>query len=138
MKQDSPWTPHFSLDELKCHCGQCGSTGLEMQDSFMQHIIWLRLKMAIPFKVSSGYRCKTYNTKISSSGEFGPHTFGKALDILFLPHQFDALLELVYTSKRFTGKGGKKAGNYYMIHLDTLTKEDHPRFKVRPNFFFYD
>ena len=34
-----------------------------------------------PLSITSAYRCPSHNNSVSSTGEAGPHTTGKALDI---------------------------------------------------------
>jgi zinc D-Ala-D-Ala carboxypeptidase len=117
---------YFSLDELKCKCCKCGSTGLEMDKSFMEKLIFLREAMKIPFVISSAYRCPAHNAKESKTGEAGPHTTGKAVDILM--HGADALKLVHYAlNAGFTGIGVKQSGIGRFIHIDTLSAPDYPR-----------
>ena len=57
----SPWR-HFTLDELKCKCGKCGSTGLEMKAELMNPVEMLREILGFPLVVYSGFRCSWHNT----------------------------------------------------------------------------
>lgn len=114
----SPWR-YFSLDELKCKCGQCGSTGLEMDNAFMQVIIILREKLNFPFIVTSAYRCPAYNNKVSNTGLNGPHTTGKAMDIGCTGEKAIHLLReslLMYIAG--IGIQQKGGGNTRFIHVD--------------------
>ena len=110
-------TPHFSEDECKCRC--CGD--YEMDHDFMESLERIRMDMKRPLKLSSAKRCKAYNAKISSTGEHGPHTFGRAVDILI--SGADAL-RLVDIARKYgmTGIGLKQAGphNKRVVHLDNL------------------
>jgi zinc D-Ala-D-Ala carboxypeptidase len=117
---------YFSLSELKCKCGKCGSTGNEMDAAFMQKLILLRGELRIPFVLSSAYRCPAHNAKESSTGETGPHTTGKAVDILM--RGADALKLIQYAiNLGFTGIGIKQHGISRFIHVDTLAAPDYPR-----------
>lgn len=127
----SPWE-FFKLEELKCKCGKCGSTGLEMQDEFMRSIVSLRQVINTPFKITSAYRCPAYNSKISSTGNGGPHTTGKAIDFISNGELAYKLSEVIFddTMKhlfRFTGIGVSLSKEPKFIHLDNLQLPDYPR-----------
>src|SRR5271167_4633271 len=125
----SPWQ-YFELDELRCHCFQCGSTGLEMKTTFMNMIVILRKEMCFPFVITSAYRCPDYNKKVSNTGRTGPHTTGKALDIQVSGEQ---AWDLFYKSlsMRFLGIGvnQKGTGGRY-IHLDMCLPSEAPRPRI--------
>lgn len=85
--------PYFTYQEFKCKCEQCSTKTItpgvgNMDDgewlvtpefrSFMALLIKMRIELYFPFPVNSGFRCKTYNAKISSTGFNGPHTKGAA------------------------------------------------------------
>ena len=72
----------FSREELQCRCGECGYL-CKMDETFMMYLEELREKFSKPLYLSSGFRCPAHNRKVSSSGSpNGPHTTGKAVDIL--------------------------------------------------------
>ncbi len=121
----SPWQ-YFLLDELKCKCGQCGSTGLEMNDSFMRKIIALREKLNFPLIVSSAYRCSAHNASVSNTGEAGPHTTGKAMDVVIKGEDALKLIKCALDYS-FTGIGISQKGESRFIHLDALQAPDYPR-----------
>jgi len=127
----SPWQ-YFELDELKCKCGNCGSAGMEMDDSFMQKIIILREELGFPFCVSSAYRCPKHNTSVSSTGMAGPHTTGKAMDIVVHGEEAYRLVKKAVLHD-FSGIGVSQKGIRRFIHLDSLEKPDYPR----PNIWSY-
>jgi len=112
----SPWK-YFSLEELKCHCGKCGSTGLEMDNDFMQWLVALREVLGFPFIVPSAYRCPAYNAQVSSTGLNGPHTTGKAIDIACSGAQ-SMQLERAALNAGVQGKGCNQKGDGRFIHLD--------------------
>lgn len=121
----SPWK-YFSLIELKCKCGNCESTGLEMDDTFMEKLSWIREELGFPFIISSAYRCGEYNKKVSGTGENGPHTTGKAIDIVVNGEKAYALLSKALLQD-FKGIGINQKGNSRFIHLDDLEYPDYPR-----------
>lgn len=124
--QQSTWK-YFSLDELKCKCGKCGSTGAEMDPKFMVEIEILRDLCNFPFVVTSAYRCPEHNAAVSSSGKNGVHTKGIAIDIAVSGQRTYHLLRLAFEMEKFTGIGINQKGTSRYIHLDTATQPEFPR-----------
>lgn len=120
---------YFKLDELKCKCGECGSTGEEMNPQFMDKLDYLRGICGFPFVVTSAFRCPTHNNKVSLTGFSGPHTTGRAIDISVSHEKAYIFLENVMKSGLFTGIGINQKGGGRFIHLDDLTHE-YPRPRV--------
>lgn len=116
---------YFSPNELKCKCGKCDSTGHEMDDNFMQRLVMLRMQFNRPIIITSAYRCPSYNSEISDTGEKGPHSRGKAVDIKIYGTLAYALVEMAYELS-FTGIGVKQRGpmDERFVHLDTCTHEE--------------
>jgi zinc D-Ala-D-Ala carboxypeptidase len=123
----SPWK-YFELDELKCKCGNCGSTGMEMDYEFMERLVALREECGFPFMITSGYRCPSHNVRVSKTSFDGPHTTGKAVDIGISGERAYLLVGHAY-DKKFTGIGIKQKGEIKdrFIHLDILEAPDYPR-----------
>lgn len=115
--------PYFSFDELKCKC--CGK--MLMDDDFMKKIVQIRMAAGFPFIVTSGYRCPEHNAKVSSTGQTGPHTTGRAIDIA-VHHQKAHALICLATTYGITGIGVNQKGNYdqRFLHLDDLTTGPRP------------
>lgn len=114
---------YFSLEELKCHCGECKSTGLEMDNQFMQMIVMIRQSTNVILPVASAYRCAAYNAKVSPSGFHGAHTTGKAVDLSI--RGSDALIVLKEAlSLGICGIGVQQKGETRFIHLDSCTPKD--------------
>ncbi len=65
---------HFSIDEFKCPC--CG--GNKIEPDFVDLLDKIRARAGVPFKITSGYRCPTYNTTLGGGPE---HPKGQAADI---------------------------------------------------------
>lgn len=119
-----PWN-NFSKEEMACKC--CGKC--DMDHEFMDKLQALREEIGVKLKVTSGYRCPEHNKKVSSSGKFGPHTTGKAVDL-----QVSGLVafRILFHAPRmgFTGLGLQQKGlhNSRFIHLDTLQgSKNRPR-----------
>jgi len=118
----SRW-PYFSLEELKCHCGECKSTGAEMDNQFMQMLVLIRQKTRIILPVASAYRCPAYNNKISPSGFHGAHTTGKAIDLNIRGGDALSVLKEALLLN-ITGVGVQQKGETRFIHLDSCTPKD--------------
>lgn len=121
---NSPWK-FFTLEELKCKCGKCKSTGEEMDVTYMHKVDLLRQVYGSPLTVSSGYRCPAHNSEVSTTGQKGPHTTGKAIDFSI---SLEAAYRLIYIALQldFTGIGIKQAGasEHRFIHIDGLRAPD--------------
>ena len=119
--------PNFSIDELKCkHCGES-----KIVPEFMDKLQALRKAYGKPMKITSAYRCPTHNKNVSTTGDDGPHTTGRAVDILC--HGKDAFeIVRLATSLGFTGIGTKQKEqkDKRFIHLDDLADG-------RPTIFSY-
>lgn len=116
MKWEPLKTPNFTRAEMQCKCG-CGRS--DMDHAFMLKLQGVRDTVG-PLTISSGYRCPEYNRRVSSTGENGPHTLGKAADIACSGPQAHALLyEIAF--RGFTGVGFQQKGGGRFIHVDTLT-----------------
>lgn len=115
---------NFSLEELECHCG-CGVAGMDPE--FMQKLVLMRRDLGFAFKLSSAYRCPDYNERISHTGRTGPHTTGRAVDIVLAGAE---AFKVVSNSVQygFTGIGIKQHGSHAQrfIHLDDLTGDLRP------------
>ena len=110
---------NFSAKELSCNCGECET---RMDEGFMLSLELLRIACGFPLHLSSAYRCPTYNNKVSSTGLDGPHTTGKAVDILVSAKKAFTVLEAALPLG-FTGIGVSQKGSHSkrFIHLDSIT-----------------
>ena len=118
-------TKHFLDHELGC---KCGCKKLEMDVLFMEMLEELRECFSKPMQLSSAFRCAAHNVAVSSTGFFGPHTTGQAVDVLVSGE--DALLLVGLALKTgFTGIGVKQRGSHRsrFIHLDNLSAPDFLR-----------
>ena len=107
---------HFSRDEFVCAC--CGEE--KMDQEFLHKLDGARDLLDIPFVITSGYRCPAHNSAVSSTGETGPHTTGKAADIaLSGKNARDALVMLAHV---FNGIGLNQKGAGRFIHVDLLNR----------------
>lgn len=114
----SPW-PHFSMEELTCHCG-CGQ--MRMQNDFMQIVVRIREKTDITMNVTSGYRCPNHNAKVShTKSRTGPHTTGRTIDVQVSGK--DAFILMAEAVRQgIVGIGVSQSGSHgdRFLHLDDV------------------
>lgn len=121
---------HFTLEEFACRCGTLGVPNL-MQPTFIDKLDMLRDVYGKPLRVTSGYRTPAYNKLVSTTGESGPHTTGRAVDFGVSRLAALELIEVVGYLNRlglaspekrrvFTGIGIHQRGSARFIHLDDL------------------
>lgn len=91
-----------------------------MDHYFMIKLVAMRRELGTPFILTSAYRCPLHNSRLSSTGDNGPHTTGRAVDILCRGH--DAF-KIVASANRngMTGIGVRQKGKDRFIHVDDLT-----------------
>jgi len=114
---------YFTDKEFACRC--CGKS--EMNDRLLDALDKMRELCCFPFIISSGYRCPEYNNKVSSTGLTGPHTTGKAVDIVVSGKDAHKLLKYAYMYN-FTGIGISQRGDHSkrFIHLDIIEGNTRP------------
>jgi len=123
--------PRFSPELMACKQGKCEHCGgsLEIDSQFMDRLSAMREEYGKPLIEVSGYRCPKHNSHVSSTGEKGPHTTGRAIDInIWRGNAYE--LNALAPAYGFTGIGVRQSGGYggRFIHLDDLTEEDgYPR-----------
>lgn len=117
----SRWT-YFTVEELTCHCG-CGQ--MKMDGEFMLKLVALRDMVGFPLPISSGYRCPLHNASVSSTGDGGPHTTGKAVDVLIGRVRATSLIRAAL-EMNFRGVGVKQHGpdGGRIVHLDMVSRPD--------------
>jgi len=76
------YAPHFKITEFKCHCDGKYCTGYPayLSVTFLTVLEAIRNKFGVTH-VSSGERCKTWNSKQTGSASQSKHIEGKAADI---------------------------------------------------------
>lgn len=118
---------HFTEQEMRCKCGHC--TGLPKAE-FMEKLEALRIYLAFPLIISSGYRCPEYNSQVSTSGLEGPHTLALAADIQIYGTKALELVEAArdagMTGIGVSQKSFNKQSRY--IHVDCVhNTAEYPR-----------
>jgi len=121
----SRW-PDFTHAELASReTGEC-----RIDPNFMDRLQALRNAYGRPMVITSGYRTPDENARISSTGQDGPHTTGRAVDIAVAGADAHDLLRLALVYE-FKGVGVHQKGGGRFLHLDDLTETDgFPRPRV--------
>lgn len=108
--------PHFDPSvDTRMACACCGK--MELQEMFMRKVVEARIATAMPWVVTSGYRCPAHNNNVSSTGLTGPHTTGRALDIA--AHSSEARLKIMEACQALGMRRFGIARTF--IHIDDLT-----------------
>lgn len=125
MSTPSRWD-HFSADELRCRCG-CG--GMLMDERFMERLVKIRKATGVRMPISSGYRCPIHDAAVGSSSEpgRGPHTLGRAVDILIAGEAVFTVMEAAIAAG-FRGFGLNQEGAWggRFLHVDDIQKGELP------------
>ena len=76
------YAPHFSITEFRCHCNGKYCTGYPVYLSIrlLKNLEEVRVKFG-PTSVTSGIRCKKWNSLQAGSASKSRHISGKAVDI---------------------------------------------------------
>lgn len=90
----------------------------------MCHLIAIRERLPFSFVVGSAYRCPEHNLDVSTTGENGPHTTGKAVDIRIQGIDARVLLDAA-VKHGFEGIGIQQTGprGRRFIHLDMVKRD---------------
>lgn len=118
---------NFSEHEFACQdgfCPHCGGAG--PVDSVLVDVVQeIRDELDMPLKITSGFRCPTYNRTIGSK-DTSQHCRGRAADIAIPdsvdPEEFFELCEDVlnqYKAAHTGGKGGGLGKYDTFCHIDT-------------------
>lgn len=89
-----------------------------MNADFIKKLDKVREDLGAPIVVTSGYRCPMHNSAVSTTGNTGPHTTGKAADLICEPEYIRSLLSLAVSM--FPGVGVNLKGTGRFIHVDDL------------------
>ena len=108
--------PDFKLSEFICPC--CGAC--EMDKEFLWKLQRCRSIAGIPFKITSGFRCKKHNKEVGGVEE-SEHLIGRAADIYVKNNhtRFLILNAAIYCTFHRIGIGSN------MIHLGN--SREHPK-----------
>ena len=128
-------TKNFKESEFRCKC--CGVA--LMKDGYMEKLQLIRDEYGKSMHITSGYRCAAYNDQVSSTGPNGPHTTGRACDVLVSGENMYRLISLAI-KYNMTGIGIKGTGSHSsrFLHMDDLLADSRGvRKRVRPTVWSY-
>lgn len=114
-------TEHFTRAELSCRC--CGA--MLYSSEAIARLEELRVALGYPMPITSGYRCPSHNSEVSSTGKTGPHTIWEAnsiaVDINIHDQHAVHLLDDA-RARGWTGIGIQQKGHRStrFVHLDRL------------------
>ena len=121
---------NFSSNEFKCKC--CNK--LKISEIVLDFCQAWRNHIQEGVTINSAYRCPEHNSKVSSTGDSGPHTTGFAVDIATSPQKQYQLLDFaLHWDPKPSGIGIAKS----FTHLDWLTVDVDQKYVVRPNVWKY-
>ncbi len=102
-----------------------GSGAIVVVPEFLDKFEKLRRMFGAPLIINSGYRSPEHNKAVSDTGEGGPHTTARAVDVRIYGEHALALVHLAL-EVGFTGIGISQKGDQAkrFIHLDDLRRED--------------
>lgn len=115
--------PHITPAEWASRDGE-----ILIDTDFLDLFERLRTVYGHPLPITSGYRSPAHNAAVSTTGENGPHTTGRAMDIHVVGAE--ALIVLRFAlALGYTGIGVAQSStsSARFLHLDTLTAPDYPR-----------
>ena len=117
---------YFPNKELACRCG-CGLGQMDMHPEFMAKLVWVRRNSGIVMPITSAIRCKDHNRAVSTTGDDGPHTTGRATDIKIYGSKALQIIQLAVRTG-MTGIDIKQKGpkEERFIHLDDLESQPRP------------
>ena len=116
--------PNFERWEFECSCG-CGQALMRAETLDMVQNI--RSLLGEPLHITSGYRCPSYNSSISSTGRNGPHTLGLAVDIgCYGDKAHRVLVEALEQEVPRIGVKQKGPHNKRFVHLDLIKSSVSP------------
>lgn len=83
LYQTKKCSPHFSVEEFRCHCGGRYCTGwhTRLSPQLLKNLEQVREHFGGPVRISSPLRCPQWNKLQTGSVSNSKHTQGKAVDI---------------------------------------------------------
>ena len=96
-----------------------------MDPKFMDILQSIRLAYDQPMQITSGYRCSEHNEAVSSTGNGGPHTTGRAVDIGCRGANALNLLAIAIRHG-ISGVGVSQKGESRFLHLDDAPVNPRP------------
>ena len=85
--ENSPLSKHFTTKEFECQCANDDCIDQIIECSLIEKLEAIRQEIAIPIKVTSGFRCTKHQEALRNSGTLtvvakkSTHELGQAADI---------------------------------------------------------
>jgi uncharacterized protein YcbK (DUF882 family) len=98
-----------------------------VETDFLDRFERLRAAYGAPMSISSGYRSPAYNLAVAHTGDSGPHTTGRACDVLVPSSGAGFRLLTLALQCGFTGIGVQLKTPAFYLHLDDLPSSWGPR-----------
>lgn len=110
---------YFNFEEFACGCGDCHSSGIEMDVGFVMTLDAIRQEYERPMIVTNGYRCERHPIERKKQRP-GPHTTGMAADFAVFGEDALVLVSIALNYPSIQGIGLKQHGDVdqRFIHLD--------------------
>ena len=100
---------HFNLREFECPCCRRVIVNSEL----VRKLEKLRQRTGVPIRITSGYRCPVFNSKIMGH-PFSLHTQGRAVDI----DGTDSQLIEEHRKSLFASGYHNRDNNYFHLQID--------------------
>ena len=79
-KKVCSFSSYFTYKEFKCKCGKCSSPAY-LNPKLITYLDEMRNYFKKPVVITSGIRCKEYNTSLPGSSKTSQHLKGNAADV---------------------------------------------------------
>ena len=106
---------YFKIEEFKC---KCGCDAIRIHPRLLEQIDNARDRAGIPFKITSGYRCKNHNRAVGGAVD-SQHLKGTAVDIACSNSADRLIIIKALIQAGFTGIGIAK----HFVHGDIRNSE---------------
>ena len=132
------WNVHkycknFKPEEFRCGCGGRYCTGYPtyLKAKECKHIQAIRDLYKTPMQITSGLRCRTFNTRLSGSSQNSRHVTGKAVDF-YMPGKTDSLngrVKIIKVIKQLPNHNWSYCNGYcskgYAVHAPNMGNAVH-------------
>ena len=132
------WNVHkycknFKPEEFRCGCGGRYCTGYPtyLKAKECKHIQAIRDLYKTPMQITSGLRCRTFNTRLSGSSQNSRHVTGKAVDF-YMPGKTDSLngrVKIIKVIKQLPNHNWSYCNGYcskgYSVHAPNMGSAIH-------------
>ncbi len=124
---------NFKPEEFRCGCGGRYCTGYPtyLKAKECKHIQAIRDLYKTPMQITSGLRCRSFNTRLSGSSQNSRHVTGKAVDF-YMPGKTDSLngrVKIIKVIKQLPNHNWSYCNGYcskgYSVHAPNMGNAVH-------------